>query len=103
MGKSCCSACKTGRPCCGTRKNPSRAALSAQELKGLKGQIDWIMGRVHVGTPDEDVEADIRKRAAKLHLTAGDTTKLVRHALAAHHKNQKLYSQVMSGRIGRGR
>lgn len=107
MKKSCCSACAKGRPCCGTRSNPSKASktvkLTADQLRSLKNQTSWIVGRIHVGTPDEEVEADIRRRAKKINLSASDTGKLVRHALNAHHKNIKLYNDVMSGRIGRGR
>ena len=101
--KSCCSACAKGRPCC-SRSNPSKGrALTAAELSAAKGQIQWLVGNMHVGTTDEDVESNIRQRLAKARISgeplrAGDVNKIVAHALKVHHDNQKLYSQVMWGR-----
>jgi len=59
--------------------------------------IRWLMGRVHVGTPDAEVEADMRKRCSKA--TEEQAAACVEFALACHHENQGLYRSVMSGRL----
>lgn len=96
MKKACCSACAKGRPCCGTRSNPS-VKLTADQIKGVKGQIDWLVGRISVATPDEEVVEEIRDRLSASGVTGSDATKLLRHAISTHRKNQRLYSQVMRG------
>lgn len=64
--------------------------------------IRFLVGRVHVSTPDEVVEADIRGRIRE---GSGDDVDpdLVRacvdYALLCHHNNQGLFEAVMSGRL----
>lgn len=68
-----------------------------------KSAIEWLVGRMSVGTPDAEVRADVEKRVR----LAGGDEKLVRdsgaYALKIHHRNIDLYNDVMSGRIGSGR
>lgn len=62
--------------------------------------IRWLMGRVHVGTSDAEVEADIRRRFAKnVGMTEKQVAACVAYALDCHRENQWLYSAVMSGRF----
>jgi len=60
-----------------------------------KGAISFIVGRLHVGTSDAEVEANITKRTAKL--TPAQQRKCVAYALKCHHENQGLYDLVMRG------
>ena len=62
-----------------------------------QGSIRWLMGRVHVGTPDAEVEADMRRRCAKA--TKEQTAACVAFALACHKENRELYAAVVSGRF----
>lgn len=62
--------------------------------------IEWIVGRMHVGTPDAEVEADIRARAKKGGATPEQTETYVKQALKCHHANQREYNWVMSGGHG---
>jgi hypothetical protein len=60
-----------------------------------KASIQWLVARLHVSTPDSEVEADIRKRVKDC--TAKQTDKCVAYALKCHKHNQALYSHVMRG------
>ena len=60
-----------------------------------KGAISFIVDRLHVGTSDAEVEANITKRTAKL--TPAQQRKCVAYALKCHHENQGLYDFVMRG------
>jgi hypothetical protein len=64
-----------------------------------KASIQWLVARLHVSTPDSEVEADIRKRISCLLFacTAKQTDKCVAYALKCHKHNQALYSHVMRG------
>lgn len=64
-------------------------------------QIDMIVGRFHVGAPDEEIVAEIERRAESWPAAARKLA--VKYALDRHHKNRAMYSSVMGGRIGRGR
>jgi hypothetical protein len=66
-----------------------------------KGEIDWIVGNMHVGTPDEEVADDIARRCAKVGVPKAVATACVRHALKTHQRNRDLYSDVMMGRTSR--
>lgn len=59
--------------------------------------IRYIVGKFHVGTPDSEIEADIRRRL----VDAGTHQAIacVQFALDCHHENQELYRKVMSGRL----
>jgi len=61
-----------------------------------RSAIAWIVGRMHVGTPDAAVESAIRGRIRKG--TSERTIKAcVKYALRCHTANRKLYSRVMGG------
>jgi len=60
--------------------------------------LEWLVGRFHVGTPDAEVRAEVRRRLA------GDTTPAERKAILAkatriHRRNRRLYAAVMGGRL----
>ncbi len=57
--------------------------------------VSWYMGRVHVGTSDEAVKADIVERCKGPGYTAGIVRQTVAYALWCHRKNQGLYRSVM--------
>lgn len=59
--------------------------------------LKWLMGRVHVGTPDSEVETDIRQRCEKSGFPAKITAESVKYALICHHENKGLYRHVMRG------
>ena len=61
--------------------------------------IDWLLGRVHVGTSDADIESDFRRR-----LAGSDTAHpkqladdVIRYALWRHAENRAEYGYVMGG------
>jgi hypothetical protein len=57
--------------------------------------IRWLLGRVHVGTPDAEIEADIRQRTSRATKKVQDAC--VAYALKCHRENQDLYRAVQSG------
>ena len=59
--------------------------------------IHWLMGRVHVGTPDSEVEADIRRRCTDPVYTPELIQEAVDYALLCHAENRDLYRYVNSG------
>jgi hypothetical protein len=61
-----------------------------------KGSISFIVSRLHVGTADAEVEANIRQRTEKLY-TPAQVNKCVAYALRCHRENQGLYNYVMRG------
>lgn len=66
--------------------------------------IYWIVGHLHVSTPDSKIEADIRGRGFTQPITGKPATEkqikaCVKYALDCHHRNQELYRKVVSGRI----
>lgn len=61
--------------------------------------IDWIVGRIHVGTSDEEVKAEIRKRATGPEWTKAKIMEAEMYAIHCHRKNQELYRTVMSGKF----
>lgn len=74
--------------------------------KGDRAMIRLIMGNVHVGTPDNDVEQMARDRVAKgtakgMRLAAGGRTvrAWIAAYLAEHRRNQDAYRRVMGGRL----
>lgn len=110
--KPCCSACARGHACSGrktrkTRPNPDAPASKPKKPSVAsqvpKKQIEWIMGNVHVGTPDAEVVADWQKRCARAKLAPALAKACIAYALKIHRKNQDLYNAVMSGAIGSGK
>ncbi len=65
-----------------------------------KQTIDFIVGRMYIGTSDADVKADIERRCVS---APGWNKYLVKeaveYAIKSHRKNQALYERVMSGRF----
>lgn len=61
-----------------------------------RNHIKWLMGRVHVGTSNDEVQADIERRCAA---SPGFTPALIRqsvaYALECHKRNRELYVHVM--------
>ena len=62
-------------------------------------QIDWILNRVHVGTPDDDIESNFRGRLARADMAhpkqlADD---VIRYALWRHAENGAEYRWVIGG------
>jgi hypothetical protein len=60
-----------------------------------------VLGRVNVGTPDDEVRADWQRRAKKLPPCLAK--KVVAFAVKAHHENIDEYNDVMRGTVGRRR
>jgi len=81
----------------GRRTNPSKRVNYDKVLP--KAQIDFAVGKYHVGTSDEEIAEDIRKRAEKMKWPEGAITAGVKYALKRHHANQGVYTAVMSGSI----
>jgi hypothetical protein len=59
--------------------------------------IHWLIGRVHVGTSDDEVAADVRKRCTAPGYTPAIVRQSVAYALECHRRNRALYSRVMGG------
>lgn len=88
--------------------NPRRGArVVARKVKPLprarlnsgptipKGQIEWLVDRLHVGTSDEDVEKEIRKRATGGAWTPAKVRQAVAHAVAHHRRNRGIFTKVV--------
>ena len=74
--------------------------MSSMGNKIPKRQIDFIVDRFHVGTPNRDIEADIRGRADRSpDWTPATTTAAVKYALKRHGDNIELYCRVMGGHV----
>ena len=59
-----------------------------------RGDIHWLMGRVHVGTPDTEVAADIRKRCTAPGYTSSIVRQSIAYALECHKRNRALRALV---------
>jgi hypothetical protein len=64
-----------------------------------RGDISWLMGRVHVATPDSEIEADLRRRCAGAGSTipADLVDECVQYALAVHKANRDLFAHFRLG------
>jgi len=62
-----------------------------------RGDINWLMGRVHVGVTDEEITADITKRCSAPGYTPALIRQSIRYALICHKRNRDLYNRVMRG------
>lgn len=60
--------------------------------------IRQIVGRLHVGTPDAEV-AEYAASKLKKGASAATIRAVKKCAVKEHHKNRKLYTDVMGGRI----
>jgi len=77
------------------RRNPTKRVNYDKMLP--KAQIDFVVGKYHVGTPDEEIAEDIRKRAKKMKWPEGAVTAAVKYAIKRHHANGAVFTGVMSG------
>jgi hypothetical protein len=59
--------------------------------------IEFLVNRLHMSTPDAEVEAALRQRMVTTNPPARVQKMVVRYALSVHHKNQKLYDFVTGG------
>jgi hypothetical protein len=82
----------------GSKKSNKRVTLKDIPTS----QIDFFVGRLHVGTPDEEVVKEIERLTNMPGWTPAARKLAVSYALKRHHKNLQMSSDVMSGRIGRG-
>ena len=64
-----------------------------------QSEIDFIVGRYHVGTPDEKIAEIIRKKLSKGKGTPEQIQTCVDYALSVHHEYRQLYQDVMGGKI----
>jgi len=64
-----------------------------------RGQISFLLGRIHVGTPYREVRDDIDSRARKVNLPEEVRRGAIRYAMATHYDNRTLYREVTSGRF----
>lgn len=73
-----------------------------------KQAIEWIVARFHVGTPDAEVAADIRRRLERkindscFEKNANRGRRMqayIAYALDCHHKNGALYTAVQTGKF----
>lgn len=76
-------------------------ALRASRILRRDGAWDpfgvrWLMGRVHVATPEADVRQDIARRTAKWPNPETREAMAV-YALAVHRHNRREYRRVMGG------
>jgi hypothetical protein len=68
--------------------------------------VDRMLGRIHVGTPDAEVEATMLRQievaigfgAEADAWTPKIQRQTVRYAVWQHHRNQAMYARVMGGR-----
>lgn len=61
--------------------------------------IEWLVGNLHVGTPDHKVEEMLRKRIPP-DVPALTADNMVKYAIKVHHQNQDLYRKVMGSYLG---
>jgi hypothetical protein len=66
------------------------------------GAVRMIIDRLHmepsrVGAQDAAIVADMNERLDPGEWTAHERRRLISYALAVHHRNQKLYRDVMRG------
>jgi hypothetical protein len=73
------------------------------KFKVPEATINFIVDKFHVGTSDDAIRADIRRRCAPRNGNPGATdsqlAKMEAYAVKRHHANQGLYSAVMTGRF----
>jgi hypothetical protein len=80
------------------KRRTKKGTVPAVEADIPRGQIRWLVDRYHVGTPDAEIAADIRKRiGGGAGWTEAKIEEAVAFAVEVHHENQKLYGQVQSG------
>ena len=80
---------------CGScrKSNPAEASGVPKE------SIRWLVGNMSVGETDQTVRENIEARMRKANAPERLVKAAGKFAVECHHKNQKLYTQVMSGRF----
>ncbi len=83
------------------RSNPRRKARSNPSAQIPKSEIEFIVRKMHVGTTDAEVKAEMdrRLRDAPTAWTPALKRQAIAYAIKAHHKNQKLYDFAMGSRL----
>lgn len=73
----------------------------AETLKVPTGQLDWWVGSFHVSTSDVEIAQGVQRlvRWGKAPFSRDFMLACVEHALKSHRAGQKLYRDVMRGRI----
>ena len=69
--------------------------MPASKFQVPKHNISWLVAKLHVGTPDATVEADIRDRLQRLasETTPAQRNACVKYALKCHRDNQALFNR----------
>ena len=65
-----------------------------------KFEIEFLVNKEHVGTPDDAIATLITGRCEQAGMTPEHVTLCVKYALQVHAGNRKLYSSVMSWSLG---
>lgn len=70
-------------------------------IRAVRYDITAIVGRLHVGTPDAVVTAEFERRLNQpgRDWTARERRRIIQLGLAEHHRNARLYADIMGGRI----
>lgn len=71
--------------------------IAEEKRKYAISDVHRIVDRLHVSTPDNEIEDDIRKRANKANWPKKQTDMAVSDAIKKHNENKKLYKSVMTG------
>lgn len=66
---------------------------------GKYSWVSYIVDKYHVGTPDSEIRAEIRKRCKRAKTPSAECAKIVAAAIRRHHANLKVYQDVMGGRL----
>ncbi len=65
------------------------------EMRINKGQIEWLVDRMHVSTTDAEIEADIRRRAnPDKGWTEAKIKRAIAHAIKHHNRNRRIFLLV---------
>jgi hypothetical protein len=62
-----------------------------------EASIRFLLGRMHVSTPDAEVEKDMRRRLISSQTTPAQRNACVKFALKCHRENQASYCRVIYG------
>lgn len=64
---------------------------------GHRSQIRYLVGNLHVATPDGEVAEMWRKKCLKAGTTPGVATQCSRIAVKEHQKNRRMFMRVARG------
>lgn len=79
-----------------TVRRPPAAMLNSR-LELPRSQIEFVVDRLHVGTSDDEVAAEIRRRTKGGSWTPARVRRAVEYAIKHHRKNRGVFSHVMRG------